>query len=102
MMTRTSAAAAVRSRLRRWYPELITAAVIVAISQAGQKDDLLFAFFLAVVMTVGWVMGIRHRRLPLGDKIDKVGRDVTEVRDILLADDDAAEPEPGPGLHVVR
>lgn len=101
MMTRMSGGA-VRSKLRRWYPELITAAVIVVIGLAGQKDDPLFAFFLAVVMGVGWVMGIRHRRLPLGDKIDKVGRDVTEVRDILLADDDAAEPDPGPGLHVVR
>jgi hypothetical protein len=95
-----SGGAAVRSKARRWWPELLTAAIIIAISQAGQKDDLLFAFFLAVVMAIGWALGIRHRRLPLGDKIDKVGRDVTEVRDILLADDDAADASPG--LHIVR
>jgi hypothetical protein len=79
--------------LRKWWPELLCAALLILIGSLGQKDDPLFSVFVAIVLAIGWGMCARHKRMPLHDKLDKVGQDVEQVRDIIIAA--TTEPDDG-------
>lgn len=95
---------AVLAKLRTWYPEVLAAAILIAVGFAGQRDDPLFAVFEGVVVAIGWGMCARHKHLPLHDKLNRVGRDVEQVRDLIIgavaeAEDD--EPSPSAKLYAL-
>lgn len=90
------------SRLRAWWPELLTVALLIVTGAAGQRDDPLFAMFTAIVGAIFWSMGWRHRRLPLHAKLDRMAGTVDEVHEMLLAaDSDAAGGDGAPRLRLV-
>lgn len=89
--------------LRLWWPECLFAGILSIFVLVRAKDGTLFVIFEAIVVTIGWAMGFRHRRTPLHDKLDKLGKDVKDVKGILL-DEAGDEPGdvPGPSLRIVR
>jgi hypothetical protein len=59
-----------------------------------------------VFSAIFWIMGHRHRRLPMQATLDGVRKDVSEVREIITTavaavTEEEAEPQP-PQLRVVR
>lgn len=99
-MSRTARAALASGR--RWWPELLAGGLLVLIGCAGQKDDPLFAVFVAVTLAIGWGMCARHRVRPLHEKVDRIGAGVRELLDETRGQHEPAAQEPGPRLRVVR
>jgi hypothetical protein len=103
-MTRRRSAARL---FREWWPECLTAALLVLIGFAGQKDDPLFSMFCAVIGALFWVQGWRHRRLPLQATLEGVRQDVRDLGEVITTAvavmDPSEEPEPkARGLRLVR
>lgn len=94
--------AAVRANLREWWPELLCVALLIAIALAGQKDDPLFAAFVAIIGGIFWGMGHRHRGLPLHRKVDRMTDAVGEMVDEMKADREPEPREQGPRLRLIR
>lgn len=89
--------------LRAWWPELLAAALLTAIGLAGQKDDPLFAAFVAIFGAIFWAMGRRHRMTPLRQTMEQTRDEVRAVRDILTdAPPDESDDDGRPHLSVVR
>ena len=92
---------------KEWWPECLTAALLVVIGMAGQKDDPLFAVFCAIIGALFWVMGWRHRRLPLQATLEGVRQDVRDLGEVITTAVAAADPprgnaEPVRNFRVVR
>jgi len=91
--------------LKEWWPECITVVFLTLIALAGQKDDPLFSGFCLVIGALFWLMGRRHRQLPMQATLNGVRQDVSEVREIIttaVAVADSSEEPASRGLRLVR
>lgn len=81
------AAGAALAKLRSWWPELLAAAILIAICFAGQKDDPLFAILEGIIGAIFWAMGFRHRHLPLAVAIHETHEGIRRVEARLDRDE---------------
>ena len=100
-MRTTEAAVPARGFLREWWPELLCAGLLVLIAFAGQRDDVLFSVFCAIIGGIFWAIGYRHRSLSLHRKVDEMTDGVGEMLTELCRDRDDVPPA-APQLHLVR
>lgn len=88
---------------REWWPEAIWIAFSVSFC-FGLKQYSGLAY-VSIFSVIFWIMGHRHRRLPMQATLDGVRQDVSEVRDIIVTAVAAAEPsedEPVRNFRVLR
>lgn len=91
---------------REWWPEIVWVSFATPLTLVTPGPKLPNLAIVMVFSVIFWLMGHRHRRLPMQATLDGVKQDVRQVRDILLAEADAAEADdepPGrPDLKLVR
>jgi hypothetical protein len=85
MKRASRAVGAALGKLRSWWPELLAAAIFIAIGFAGQADDVLFAIFEAIIAAIFWGMGFRHRHLPLAVAIHETHEGMRRMEEKLSA-----------------
>jgi hypothetical protein len=100
-MMGTTARAAL-ARLRKWWLEVLVAASLVLIGTAPSHGALFLAGYTATFLVFGWLMCLRHRRMPMHEKINRISDGITEILDDVRRDGSTADDEETPKLRLVR
>jgi hypothetical protein len=93
------------ARLRKWWLEILAAAALGLIASAPTHGAAFLAGFMATFLILGWLMCLRHRRMPMHEKIDRISEGITEILDDVRGDGSTADDEEAPGrpdLKLVR